>query len=256
MISIRNLSMRYGELQALDGLNLEIEKGEFFAFLGPNAAGKTTTIKLLTGLMTPTGGCAEICGFDIQKDPLEAKRRIGYIPDVAEFYDKLTPLEFMGFIAELFEVESKKSKSRTPELMEQFFLIPYAKQRIENLSHGTRQRLAIASALLHDPEVIIIDEPMVGLDPKNTRVVKEELKARSEAGVTVFLSTHLLNVAQELADRVGIINHGKLIALGSVDEVMNNANRADQQTLEEVFLEMTENEGEIASESPEKEDLK
>ena len=140
--------------------------------------------------------------------------------------------------------------------MEQFFLIPYAKQRIENLSHGTRQRLAIASALLHDPEVIIIDEPMVGLDPKNTRVVKEELKARSEAGVTVFLSTHLLNVAQELADRVGIINHGKLIALGSVDEVMNNANRADQQTLEEVFLEMTENEGEIASESPEKEDLK
>jgi ABC-2 type transport system ATP-binding protein len=240
MISIRQLSMRYGDLQALDDLNLEIGKGEFFAFLGPNAAGKTTTIKLLTGLMAPTGGCAEICGFDIQKDPLEAKRRIGYIPDVAEFYDKLTPLEFMAFIAELFEVESGKARSKTPELMEQFSLIPYAKQRIENLSHGTRQRLAIASALLHDPEVIIIDEPMVGLDPKNARVVKEELKARSEAGVTVFLSTHLLNVAQELADRVGIINHGRLIALGSVEEVMSGAKGADQQTLEEVFLELTE----------------
>ncbi len=242
MISIHNLSMRYGELQALDDLNLEIEKGEFFAFLGPNAAGKTTTIKLLTGLMAPSGGYAEICGFDIQKDPLEAKRRIGYIPDVAEFYDKLTPLEFMGLIAELFEVEPGRSQKRTPELIEQFSLIPYAKQRIENLSHGTRQRLAIASALLHDPEVIIIDEPMVGLDPKNARVVKEELKARSEAGVTVFLSTHLLNVAQELADRVGIINHGKLIALGSVSEVMSDAKASDNQSLEEVFLGLTESE--------------
>lgn len=242
MISIHDLSMRYGDLQALDHLNLEIEKGEFFAFLGPNAAGKTTTIKLLTGLMAPTGGRAEICGFDIQKDPLEAKRRIGYIPDVAEFYDKLTPLEFMGFIAELFEVDPDRSREKTPELMDQFSLIPYARQRIENLSHGTRQRLAIASALLHDPEVIIIDEPMVGLDPKNARVVKEELKARSKAGVTVFLSTHLLNVAQELADRVGIINHGKLIALGSVAEVMGGARASGDQSLEEAFLQLTESE--------------
>lgn len=244
MIEISQLSMRYGDLLALDELSLSIERGEFFAFLGPNAAGKTTTIKLLTGLMEPSGGSARICGFDIQKDPLEAKRRIGYIPDVAEFYDKLTPIEFMAFIAELFEVEPARAKKRTPELMEQFDLIPYGRQRIENLSHGTRQRLAISSALLHDPEVIIIDEPMVGLDPKNARVVKEELKARSEAGVTVFLSTHLLNVAQELADRIGIIHHGKLIALGDVEEIMRVEEGGEDRSLEEVFLELTKDESE------------
>jgi ABC-2 type transport system ATP-binding protein len=231
--------MRYGGLLALDSLNLKIEKGEFFAFLGPNAAGKTTTIKLLTGLIEPTSGWSRICGFDIQKDPLEAKRRIGYIPDVAEFYDKLTPIEFMAFIAELFQVDHDAAKKRTPELMEQFSLIPYGRQRIENLSHGTRQRLAIASALLHEPEVIIIDEPMVGLDPKNARVVKEELKARSEAGVTIFLSTHLLNVAHELADRIGIINHGRLCALGTVEEIRAQISGGGDQSLEEMFLEIT-----------------
>jgi len=240
MIETSNLSMRYGDLLALDDLSLTIERGEFFAFLGPNAAGKTTTIKLLTGLMKPSAGFAKICGFDIQEDPLEAKRRIGYIPDVAQFYDKLTPLEFMAFIAELFEVDPAKAKARTPELMEQFSLIPYRRQRIENLSHGTRQRLAISSALLHDPEVIVIDEPMVGLDPKNARVVKEELKARSEAGVTIFLSTHLLNVAQELADRVGIINYGRLLELGSVEEIMSASRDKDDDSLEEVFLKITE----------------
>lgn len=251
MIEVSNLSMRYGDLLALDDLSLTIEPGEFFAFLGPNAAGKTTTIKLLTGLMKPTGGFAKICGFDIQKDPLEAKKRIGYIPDVAEFYDKLTPIEFMAFIAELFEVDPEKAKERTPELMEQFSLIPYGRQRIENLSHGTRQRLAIASALLHDPEVIVIDEPMVGLDPKNARVVKEELKARSEVGVTVFLSTHLLNVAQELADRVGIINHGRLLQVGTVDEIRGGVASGMGSSLEEVFLEMTEGDSEApVEESP------
>ncbi|MDA7921536.1 ABC transporter ATP-binding protein [Verrucomicrobiales bacterium] len=239
MIEISNLSMRYGELLALDNLNLAIGKGEFFAFLGPNAAGKTTTIKLLTGLMAPTGGEAKICGFDIQKEPLQAKKRIGYIPDVAEFYGKLTSIEFMAFIAELFEVDHEVARQQTAKLMEQFSLISYGRQRIENLSHGTRQRLAIASALLHDPEVIIIDEPMVGLDPRNARVVKEELKARSEAGVTIFLSTHLLNVAQELADRVGIINEGKLRALGTVDEIASQFDSSGDLSLEELFLEIT-----------------
>jgi ABC-2 type transport system ATP-binding protein len=239
MIEISNLSMRYGDLLALDGLDLVIPRGELFAFLGPNAAGKTTTIKLLTGLIEPTSGSARICGYDIQKEPLEAKRRIGYIPDVAEFYDKLTPVEFMAFIAELFQVPHEAAKTRTPELMERFSLVPYARQRIENLSHGTRQRLAFASAFLHEPEVVIVDEPMVGLDPKNARVVKEELKARSREGVTVFLSTHLLNVAQELADRVGIINHGKLLALGTVEEIRAQAGGRADESLEELFLDLT-----------------
>jgi ABC-2 type transport system ATP-binding protein len=239
MIEISNLSMRYGDLLALDGLDLVIPRGELFAFLGPNAAGKTTTIKLLTGLIEPTSGSARICGYDIQKEPLEAKRRIGYIPDVAEFYDKLTPVEFMAFIAELFQVPHEAAKTRTPELMERFSLVPYARQRIENLSHGTRQRLAFASAFLHEPEVVIVDEPMVGLDPKNARVVKEELKARSREGVTVFLSTHLLNVAQELADRVGIIHHGKLLALGTVEEIRAQAGGRADESLEELFLDLT-----------------
>lgn len=239
MIEISNLSMRYGDLLALDSLDLSIPGGELFAFLGPNAAGKTTTIKLLTGLIKPSGGAARICGYDIQKEPLEAKRRIGYIPDVAEFYDKLTTVEFMAFVAELFQVPPEKAKRLSPELMERFSLGPYARQRIENLSHGTRQRLAFASALLHEPEVIIVDEPMVGLDPKNARVVKEELKARSQAGATVFLSTHLLNVAEELADRVGIIHEGRLRAVGTVEEIRAGAGGAEGLSLEELFLEIT-----------------
>ena len=241
MIETHDLSMDYGQLRALDRLNLEIKQGEFFAFLGPNAAGKTTTIKLLTGLLRPTAGSARICGFDIQADAMEAKRRIGYVPDVAEFYDKLTSLEFMTFIADLFEVDRDDARRRTEELVERFSLTAYATQRVENLSHGTRQRLAIASALLHEPEVIIIDEPMVGLDPRNARVVKEELKARSEAGTTIFLSTHLLNVAEELADRVGIIHRGRLIALGTVEELRKERER-EGEDLEEIFLEMTESE--------------
>lgn len=247
MIETSDLSMQYGDLLALDCLNLTVGRGELFAFLGPNAAGKTTTIKLLTGLLKPTGGVARICGFDIQETPIEAKKRIGYVPDVAEFYDKLTPVEFLGFIADLFEVDAKHARKAAAELIEQFSLREYTGQRIENLSHGTRQRLAIASALLHDPEVIVIDEPMVGLDPRNARVVKEELKKRSAAGTTVFLSTHLLNVAEELADRVGIINHGRLLAAGTLEELRKNRG-APEEGLEEIFLELTES-GELESES-------
>ena len=239
MIQITDLTMNYGDFCALDQLNLTIEKGEFFAFLGPNGAGKTTTIKILTGLLSPSEGKAELCGYDIGVDPIEAKKRIGYVPDVAEFYDKLTPREFMEFIGELFEVNRDESPTKTSALFDQFDLHQHAAQRIENLSHGTRQRLAIASALLHEPEVIVIDEPMVGLDPRNARVVKKELKRRSLDGTTVFLSTHLLNVAEELADRIGIISGGKLLALGTVDELRDLASDRSL-TLEEIFLELTE----------------
>ncbi len=238
MIETRDLSMSYGSLQALQNLTLKIEPGEFFAFLGPNAPGKTTTIKLLTGLLRPTHGTAHICGFDVQQKPLEAKRRIGFIPDVAVFYDKLTALEFMQFTAELFEVAPKVALERTGQLFERFDLQGFAHQLVENLSHGTRQRLAIASAILHQPEVIIIDEPMVGLDPRNTRVVKDELKEQSRRGTTIFMSTHLLNVAEELADRVGIINHGKLIRLGTVSE-LREQKQSDDWDLERFFLELT-----------------
>ena len=238
VIEIENLSMSYGALKALDDLTLKIEPGEFFAFLGPNAAGKTTTIKLLTGLLRPTAGTARVCGFDIQEKPLEAKRRIGFIPDVAVFYDKLTTLEFMQFTAELFEMEPKDAQADTERLFDRFSLREFTHQLVENLSHGTRQRLAIASAILHRPEVIIIDEPMVGLDPHNARVVKDELKTLSKNGVTIFMSTHLLNVAEELADRIGIINEGKLIQVDTVEN-LRRQREADDWDLEAFFLELT-----------------
>lgn len=229
--------MHYGELKALDGLNLTIPQGELFAFLGPNGAGKTTAIKLLTGLMKPLRGHVRICGHDIQVDPLLAKSLLGYVPDVAVFYEKLTPPEFMQFIADLFSMDRSLAAHRTRDLFSQFVLDEHCGQRIENLSHGTRQRLAIASALLHDPKVIVIDEPMVGLDPLHARTVKAELKRRSENGATVLMSTHLLNIAEELADRIGILKNGKLIALGTLDELRSQHEQSGQR-LEEIFLDM------------------
>jgi len=237
MIDLDNLTMHYGELRALEGLNLHIPQGEFFAFLGPNGAGKTTAIRLLTGLMSPSAGSVRICGHDIQADPLKAKSLLGYVPDVAVFYEKLTPYEFMQFIADLYEVPEAEVASRTESLFSKFDIHRHAAQRIENLSHGTRQRLAIASTLLHEPKVFVIDEPMVGLDPVHAKTVKQELKARSQVGMTILMSTHLLNIAEELADRIGILNHGKLIALGTMDELKQKFERQGAK-LEEIFLQM------------------
>lgn len=233
MIRTTDLSMHYGPLRALSNLNLDIPQGELFAFLGPNAAGKTTTIKLLTGLLRPTTGHAWLCGQHVQENPIAAKRHLGFVPDVAIFYDKLTALEFMEFIAEVYELDRNHAISTSGRLFEQFALRPYANEQIEHLSHGTRQRLAIAACLLHDPKVIIIDEPMVGLDPVHVRVVKDELKARTQKGVTVFMSTHLLNIAEELADRIGIIHGGKLVALGTMSELRRDQGHGE---LEQIFL--------------------
>lgn len=237
MIRTRDLTMHYGSLCALRGLNLDIAPGEFYAFLGPNAAGKTTTIKLVTGLLKPTAGDAWLCGHHVQNEPMKARAALGFIPDVAVFYDKLTAAEFMEFIADIFEVEETRARRLTGELFERFSLRPYAREQIEHLSHGTRQRLAIAAALLHDPKVIVIDEPMVGLDPLHVRIVKEELKERSRAGVTIFMSTHLLNIAEELADRIGIIHGGRLVAQGTMSELRAGRRGAE---LEEIFMEMME----------------
>lgn len=237
MIEINDLTMDYGSLRALDGLTLNIPQGEFFAFLGPNGAGKTTAIKLLTGLMRPVRGTVRLAGHDVQTDPLLAKAVLGYVPDVAVFYEKLTPVEFMRFISDIFEMDDVRANERAADLFTKFHLHSYAQQRIENLSHGTRQRLAIASALLHEPKVFVIDEPMVGLDPVHARIVKQELKERSRAGMTILMSTHLLNIAEELADRIGILHKGKLIALGTMSE-LQQARASNGKRLEEMFLEM------------------
>jgi len=237
MIRTEHLTKRYGSLTAVNDLNLEIAQGEFFAFLGPNAAGKTTTIKLLTGLLKPTVGRALICGFDIQQNPVEARKLISYVPDLPFLYDKLEPMEFMLFVGQLYGMERSVVLRAADELFELFDLNGNRTQLIEDLSHGTRQRVVIASALLHNPRVIIIDEPMIGLDPRSARVVKDVLKARSRAGTTVFLSTHILHIAEELADRVGILNRGKLIAVGSIDELRKASGQGG--ALEDAFLMLT-----------------
>lgn len=236
MISIQHLHKRFGDLLAVDDLDLEIAGGELFGFLGPNGAGKTTTIKLMTGLLKPTSGRIFIGGHDIQTEPVLAKRLIGYMPDAPYLYEKLTGREFLNFVTDLYSL-NESSKERAQELLELFDLLPYRDRLIEDYSHGMRQKLVFSSILLREPEVIIIDEPMVGLDPKSARLLKDTLKGLTRGGTTVFISTHTLDVVEELCDRVGIIDRGCLVALGTMDELRNLSQTAGG--LEDIFLELT-----------------
>ena len=240
MIELVGLKKFFGELKAVNGIDLLVPKGEFFAVLGPNAAGKTTTIKMIAGLMKPSEGHIKVAGFDIQKDPLEARSRLAYVPDFPFLYDKLTPWEFIVFTGEIFQMERSVIDRTGKALVERFHLEEFVNKPIEGLSHGTKQRVAIVSALLHDPEVFVIDEPMVGLDPQHARIVKDVLKERTEAGMTVFLSTHQLSVAEEMADRIGIIHQGQLIAVGNREE-LRQLSGADG-ALESAFLTLTSEE--------------
>jgi ABC-2 type transport system ATP-binding protein len=237
MIELNNIIKKFGSLVAVNDISLTIPRGEFFAMLGPNAAGKTTTLKILAGLMKPTSGSARVCGFDMQTQPLEARRRIAYVPDFPFLYDKLTAWEFFRFTGQLFQMPDSRIETNVQELIARFHLADFVNRPLESLSHGTRQRVAIVSALLHDPEVFVIDEPMVGLDPQHARVVKDVFKERSRAGVTVLVSTHQLSVAEEMADRIGIIHGGKLVAVGNRDELRKQSGNAGQ--LEEIFLSLT-----------------
>jgi ABC-2 type transport system ATP-binding protein len=237
MIELDQLVKKFGDLTAVNNISLNIGRGEFFAMLGPNAAGKTTTIKLLAGLIKPTSGAARICGFDVQTQPLEARRRLAYVPDFPFLYDKLTAWEFFRFTGELFRLDAARIEKNSRELAARFHLGEFMNRPLEGLSHGTRQRVAIVAALLHDPEVFVIDEPMVGLDPQHARVVKDVLKERSLAGMTVLVSTHQLSIVEEMSDRIGIINDGKLIAVGTREELRQQSGSAG--ALEEIFLALT-----------------
>jgi ABC-2 type transport system ATP-binding protein len=237
VIELVHLIKKFGDLTAVSDLSLTIPRGEFFAMLGPNAAGKTTTLKMLAGLMKPTSGCARVCGFDLQTQPLEARRRLAYVPDFPFLYDKLTAWEFFRFTGQLFQMPDAKTEANAQALIMRFHLAEFVNRPLESLSHGTRQRVAIVSALLHEPEVFVIDEPMIGLDPQHARVVKDVLKERSRAGVSVLLSTHQLSVAEEMADRIGIIHGGKLVAVGNRDELRRQHGGNGQ--LEEIFLSLT-----------------
>ena len=239
MIEFINLVKKFGDLVAVNDVTLTVPRGEFFAMLGPNAAGKTTTLKILAGLMKPTSGCARVCGFDMQLQPLEARRRIAYVPDFPFLYDKLTAWEFFRFTGQLFQMDDARIEANAQELVARFHLDEFVNHPLEGLSHGTRQRVAIVSALLHDPAVFVIDEPMVGLDPQHARVVKDVLKERSVKGMTVLVSTHQLSVAEEMADRIGIIHNGRLIAVGNRDELRRQSGTAGP--LEDIFLALTAN---------------
>jgi ABC-2 type transport system ATP-binding protein len=237
MIELVHLVKKFGDLIAVNDLTLTIGRGEFFALLGPNAAGKTTTLKILAGLMKPASGTASVSGFDLQSHPMEARRRMAFVPDFPFLYDKLTPWEFFSFTGQLFQMTPSQIEAATRPLVARFGLEPYANKPIEGLSHGTRQRVAVASALLHHPEVFIIDEPMVGLDPHHARIVKDTLKERSLSGMTVLVSTHQLAVAEEMADRIGIMHQGRLIAVGTPDQLRRQSGASG--ALEEVFLRLT-----------------
>lgn len=238
MIELFDLHKHFGNVRAVDGISLTVPRGQFFAVLGPNAAGKTTTIKMVVGLIKPTRGRTRVAGFDVQDEPLEARKRLSYVPDFPFLYDKLTPHEFLRFTAQLFRMEDAAARAAMDELIPRFSLGEWLHKPIEGLSHGTKQRVAIASALLHDPEVFVIDEPMVGLDPHHARVVKDTLKERSQRGMTVFLSTHQISVADEMADRIGIIHRGRLVAVGTAAEL--RAQAGTDGALERAFLSLTE----------------
>ena len=240
MIEFIHLVKKFGDLVAVNDVTLTVPRGEFFAMLGPNAAGKTTTLKILAGLMKPTSGCARVCGFDVQLQPLEARRRIAYVPDFPFLYDKLTAWEFFRFTGQLFQMDDARIEANAQALVARFHLEDFVNHPLESLSHGTRQRVAIVSALLHDPEVFVIDEPMVGLDPQHARVVKDVLKERSAKGMTVLVSTHQLNIAEEMADRIGIIHGGRLIAVGNRDELCRQSGAYGP--LEDTFLALTSGE--------------
>ncbi len=237
MIEIKELSKRFGNTVAVDNLSLSIGAGEFFTMLGPNGAGKTTTLKIVAGLLNPTSGRISVGGFDMAVKTTEAKGLMCFIPDVPYVYEKLTGREFLYFIGELYRLERKRCREDTERLLALFSMEDYGDQLMEGYSHGMRQKIVISSALLPSPKLIIIDEPMVGLDPKSIRLVKDILKARTAEGATILMSTHTLELAEEVSDRVGIIHHGRLIAVGAVSEIKQKAETNDR--LEDIFLKMT-----------------
>jgi len=240
MIEIRNLTKRYGDVTAVNDLSLQIPKGEIFGFIGPNGAGKTTTIKMIGGILIPTQGEIRICDISMQDNPEAAKIKIGFIPDRPYLYEKLTGIEFLKFIADLYHVNSSHFSAKADQNLAMFSLSDWTHELIESYSHGMKQRLIMAAALLHDPEVIIVDEPMVGLDPLGIKLVKELFKRLSDQGTTVFVSTHTLQIAEDMCHRVGIINKGSLIVTGSPQELKQDL-PSDTANLEEVFIHLTRN---------------
>ena len=249
MIETSNLTKYFGKLCAVDTLTLQVDSGEIFGFLGPNGAGKTTTINMLTGLLRPTSGTAKLGGYDIQKQSLQAKAILGLMPDTPQLYEVLTGRQFVRMVSDLYEVSPKKAESEMETLLEQLELIDAADDQIKAYSYGMQKKILLISLLVHHPQILFLDEPTSGLDPRSARTVREILRERCEQGCTVFMTTHILEIAERICDRVGIISKGQLIAVGTLAELQQKKrelhaqptgiNQNQSETLEDIFLDLT-----------------
>jgi ABC-2 type transport system ATP-binding protein len=238
MLSIKNVSKTYakGKVKAVDNISLEVRPGEIFGFIGPNGAGKTTTIKMITGILPLDEGKISINGFDIEKDPIKAKMCMGFVPDSHDVYERLKGIEYLNFIADVYDVPSTERKEQIDKYLEMFEMKDAASQPIKSYSHGMKQKIILTGALLHQPPLWILDEPLTGLDPKSSHLLKEEMREHCNKGFTVFFSTHVLEVAEKLCDRIGIINKGKIIAVDTMEELK----KSGDESLESIFLNLTE----------------
>ena len=237
-IVLENVQKSYGSTLAVRDLSLVVPRGELFAFLGPNGAGKTTTIKMIVGLLRPDKGMVKVCGHTLGENGLAAKAKLAYVPDQPFLYDKLTGREFLYFVAEMYGLTPTHRDRMLESLADRLDLHPFLDQLADSYSHGMKQRIVLAAALIHEPLVLVIDEPMVGLDPRTTRTVKDLFQEHTRKGGTVFMSTHTLNIAEAVADRIGIIHNGELIALDTLWALRTRAKQ--QQSLEDIFLHLTE----------------
>jgi ABC-2 type transport system ATP-binding protein len=235
MIELHGVTKRFGAKCAVDRLDLEVRPGELFAFLGPNGAGKTTTIKMICGLLAPNSGTVRVGGFDASSQ--QARQLLGYVPDQPYLYDKLTGREFLKFVVDMYGLEPARSAQRIQELIAIFEMGDYVDELCESYSQGMKQRVVFASALVHEPRILVVDEPLVGLDPKSARIVKDLFVTQARSGCAVLMSTHLLAIAEELADRIGIVDHGRMVTVGTLDEL--RVQLQHHGPLEELFLKLT-----------------
>ena len=238
LIETRNLLKRYGDKVAVDNVSFDVHAGEVFGFLGPNGAGKTTTIKMIVGLLKPTSGSVKVAGYDIQTQAMQAKASSGYVPDTPNLYAKLTGRELLRFVSDLYNLDRTQIAHRIDELLRMFDLMNAADDTLDSYSHGMQQKASLAAALMHDPRVLVLDEPTVGLDPKSARLIKDILRQLADRGSAVMLSTHILEIAERMCDRIGIINKGQLVAVGTMDE-LRMLDKTGQTSLEDIFLSLT-----------------
>jgi ABC-2 type transport system ATP-binding protein len=239
LIEARNLVKQYGNKTAVDNVSFDVFGGEVFGFLGPNGAGKTTTIKMIVGLLQPSSGVVKVAGYDVQAQPLQAKATCGYVPDTPNLYAKLTGRELLRFVGDLYDLDRSQMNRRIDELLKMFDLSAAADDTLDSYSHGMQQKASLSAALIHDPRVLVLDEPTVGLDPKSARLIKDILRQIADRGSAVMVSTHILEIAERMCDRIGIIDKGRLVAVGTMEQLRALGETSIGMSLEDIFLNLT-----------------